>query len=122
MSLSFDEMLKLWPIVVTIGGIVLAGVLWRFRGEFATKADVSELRSEGVKTAQRLERIERDMQHLPTREDIHRIQLGMTEIKGSLGEMRVEARGDRELLSRVETAMARHEDIISSRARSGGMA
>lgn len=119
-TITLNEIWAWWPLITTLGGFGMAFLLWRFRGEFATKADLAALASNSAETGRRIERIESEMQHLPSKGDIHKIQLGMSEINGKLGEIRAESRGDRDLLTRVEAALTRHEDILATNSRNGG--
>ncbi len=119
-TITLNDVWAWWPLITTLGGGGMAYLLWRFRGEFATKADLAALASDSAQTGRRIEKIERDLQHLPSKEDIHRLQLAITEMNGKLNEIRAESRGDRDLLTRVEAALTRHEDILASASRPGG--
>ncbi len=125
MSITLNDMLGWWPHISAFGGFALMVMMWRLRGEFATKGDLASLSTETAKlsvesarTGARMAAVEHEMQLLPTRQDIHTLQLSMMEIKGSLSEMRAEARADRALLARLDGALIRHEDIISATGRS----
>lgn len=117
LNATLNEVLAYWPHISTLGGLAMVALMWRMRSEFATTSSVSGLSAEVNALTLRVERVERDVGDLPKREDIHSLQIAMTEIKGALGEMRAEARGDRDLLARVEHALARHEDIIATGGR-----
>jgi len=80
---TLDVLAKVWPFVFGAGGIAVAALLWRMRGEFATKADLVPLRADLGANTQRIERMERDMQHLPTKEDIHNLHIEVTKRRGS---------------------------------------
>lgn len=121
-TITLNDVWAWWPLITTLGGAGMAFLLWRFRGEFATKADLAALASNSADTGKRIERIEEVMKHQPSKDDIHKLQLAMTEIKGSLAVMRAESEGSRDLLSRVETALTRHEDILATNSRNGGRA
>ena len=111
-----DILAKAWPAGFGLGGIVVAALLWRMRGEFATKADLASMRTDLSAYGQRIERMENDMRHLPTREDIHSLRLEVRAMNGELREMRAEARGMRDIMERTEQAVTRHDDIIASAA------
>lgn len=117
--MSWDDLLKWYPHVLTVGGLFMAFLLLRARGEFATKTDLSALATEVKETSRRVEIVEREMSHLPKREDIHALHLKLTEVQGDLREMRAEAEGDRGILGRVEAALQRHEDVIAAVSRAG---
>lgn len=127
--MTLDMLAKVWPFAFGIGGVVVAALLWRMRGEFATKGDLAAARDEigklgdhidGVDT--RVKGMERDMQHLPTKEDIHNLHIEVTKMRGELGEMRAESRGMRDIMARAEAVLLRHEDIIASAASGRGKA
>ena len=126
--MTLEYFLRLWPVAYGIGGIAVAALLWRMRGEFATKTDLSAAREEITAAGhsvdamgQRIDRVERDMRHLPTREDIHNLHIEVTKMRGEMSEMRAEARGLRDIMERTEAVLIRHEDIIATAAavRSG---
>ncbi|WP_211868993.1 DUF2730 family protein [Neoroseomonas terrae] len=117
-----DTLAKFWPLAFGAGGVVVAALLWRMRGEFATKADVMPLRDSLSAATQRIERMEGDMRHLPTRDDIHNLRVEVTAMRGDLREMRAEAKGMREIMTRTETAITRHEDIFAQAAAQRGRA
>ena len=119
MTLDFDLLAKFWPIAFGLGGIAVAALLWRMRGEFATKADVAPLRTDLTAATSRIERMEGEMRHLPTREDIHNLRIEVTGMRGDLREMRAEAKGMRDIMTRTEAAIVRHEDIIAQAAARG---
>lgn len=117
--MTWSDLLSYYPHVLTAGGLFVSYLLLRARGEFATRPELAALSADVAKVAQRVEIMDREMQHLPRREDIHALHLKLSEVQGSLGEMRAEARGDRDLLARVEAVMSRHEDIIAATGRAG---
>lgn len=110
---------KFWPLAFGAGGIAVGALLWRMRGEFATKSDMAAMKTELGKYSGRIERMEGDMKHLPTREDIHSLHIDVTKMRGELGEMRAENRGIREIMVRAEAVLTRHEDIIATAAARG---
>lgn len=60
----------------------------------------------------RLGSIEQTIGGLPRREDVHKLQLSMTEMQGFLREMRAEMKGSNEVIKRIETVVGRHEDHL----------
>jgi hypothetical protein len=121
---TLDILAKLWPFVFGAGGVVVAALLWRMRGEFATKTDLATARSEIVKLGDhidgvdnRVKGMERDMQHLPTKDDIHGLHVAVAQMGGELREMRAESRGMRDLVVRTEAVLTRHEDILATAAK-----
>ena len=119
MTLDMDILARLWPFAFGAGGVAVAALLWRMRGEFATKGDVAPLRADLTAATQRIERMEGDMRHLPTRDDIHNLRIEVTGMRGDLREMRAEAKGMRDIMTRTEAAITRHEDIFAQSAVRG---
>ena len=127
--MTLDILAKIWPFAFGAGGVVVAALLWRMRGEFATKVDLAAARTEIEKLGDhidgvdhRVKGMERDMQHLPTKDDIHNLHVEVATMRGELREMRAEGRGMRDLMVRTEAVLSRHEDIIATAAAARGKA
>lgn len=117
--LDMDTMARYWPLAFGVGGIAVAALLWRMRGEFATKADLAPMRADLTAATQRIERMEGDMRHLPTREDINNLRLAVSNMHGDMREMRAEAKATRDIVERTEAAITRHDDILATAASRG---
>jgi predicted nucleic acid-binding Zn-ribbon protein len=123
---TLSDLLNYYPHFLTLGGLFVGFLVLRMRGEFATREDLQKLQADVTTAARdagtaarRVEAVESELKHLPRREDIHALHLKLTELQGSIGTMRAEAKGDREILGRVEGSLSRHEDIIAQASRVG---
>jgi hypothetical protein len=60
----------------------------------------------------RLHALEQTVQGLPSREDIHKIELSMSNIAGTMGRMEAVMEGNAQIMQRLETIVTRHEDHL----------
>lgn len=65
----------------------------------------------------RLASIENTLGGVPGREDMHNLQIALTEMKGEIREMRATMKGNNEIMRRVETIVGRHEDHLLDGAK-----
>lgn len=65
----------------------------------------------------RLSSAEQTLKGLPGREDVHKMQLSITELGGFLREMRAEMKGTSEIIKRIEFAVDRHESHLLDGAK-----
>lgn len=66
----------------------------------------------------RIQTLEQTVSGLPSREDVHRIQLSIAEMTGSLGRMEAVMEGNAKIMSRLEAIVSRHEDhLLNDRGR-----
>ena len=117
--MTWNDFISWYPHAIAIGSLVVGFLLLRLKGEFATRSEVTTLSANVAAVSQRVEIMDREMKHLPKREDIHELTVQLTRLQGNISEMRAEARGDREILGRVEGSLSRHEDIIAQASRAG---
>lgn len=61
---------------------------------------------------QRLSALEQTQRSLPTKDDMHALHLGMSEMRGDLREMRAAMDGNMKVMGRLETIVTRHEDHL----------
>lgn len=113
-----------WPAVMVaialinlIGGVLLAALLWRARGEFATKAELAKASERLDRHNERLVGVEAVLQHMPTKNSFHELAIAMKGLEGELGKAVVHIGGVTQDLTRIESTIRRHEDILSSAAR-----
>lgn len=60
----------------------------------------------------RIGKIEQDMNHLPAKQDVHNIQIAMTEMHGELREMRAASTAANERAQRQDIVLQRVEDYL----------
>lgn len=49
---------------------------------------------------------------MPDKDDMHRLQLEMVKMTGSLGQMQAVMEGNAKIMERLETIVSRHEDHL----------
>ncbi|MGH1416883.1 MAG: DUF2730 family protein [Pelagimonas sp.] len=62
----------------------------------------------------RLQAVEQTVKALPSSQDIHKIELMMAEMSGTLGRMDAVMEGNAKIMGRLETIVTRHEDHLLS--------
>lgn len=60
----------------------------------------------------RLNRLEQSVQNMPSSEDIHKIELAMERMSGSMSRMEAVFEGSQQIMARLETIVSRHEDHL----------
>lgn len=60
----------------------------------------------------RLARIEQTVSALPSKDDIHKIELSMSQMAGALSRMEAVMEGNANIMTRLETIVTRHEDHL----------
>lgn len=107
------QVLNLWALVM-LTFTNLGVVLWNiFSGP--SKRNAAKLEEHGRAIdghGQRLSVMERVQKDMPSRDDIHRMALTMTEVKGDIKAMRVEVEGNMAIMERLEAIVSRHENHL----------
>lgn len=62
--------------------------------------------------AARVASLEQAQRVMPTKDDMHALHLGMSEMRGDLREMRAAMDGNMKVMGRLETIVTRHEDHL----------
>jgi len=65
----------------------------------------------------RLDRHEQTISTMPSREDIHKLELHMSTINGTMSRMEAVMEGNQAIMSRLEIIVTRHEDHLLSEKR-----
>ncbi len=65
----------------------------------------------------RIAALEQTVRALPAKDDMHSLQLKMSEINGSMREIRAVMAGNAQIMERIETIVSRHEDHLLEEAR-----
>ncbi|QBR36042.1 DUF2730 family protein [Leisingera sp. NJS201] len=60
----------------------------------------------------RLISVEQSIKSMPTREDVHKIELAMERINGTMGRMEAVLEGNQQIMGRLENVVTRHEDHL----------
>jgi len=84
MDVALTDIKDMAAVVAGVGGLVASAVLWRLKGEFATKADMKA-------TQDRLDEVETDvaeikvrMTTLPDHEDMTELKTRLASVEGSV--------------------------------------
>ncbi|TXG98576.1 MAG: DUF2730 family protein [Nevskiaceae bacterium] len=96
----------------------IAWAAWSMRNVFATKAELKKTDDKAVELHSQVDTLRSEIQRLPSKDDLHRLQLEMAELVGEIKLVRSDCGALTGLVSRVESAVTRHEMIISDAARS----
>lgn len=112
-----ETLLHYWPICLFVLNGVMAWFIWSMRQSFATRQDLEDVHDSVDKVAQRVELVERDMMHLPTKDQLHSLMLQMEGLSGALETARADYRHVLDGQRRVEAVLTRHEQIFSDAAR-----
>ena len=62
--------------------------------------------------ALRVAALEQKQSVMPTKDDMHALHLGMSEMRGDMREMRAAMEGNMKVMGRLETIVTRHEDHL----------
>jgi hypothetical protein len=61
---------------------------------------------------QRVASLEQTLRGMPSKDDIHSVQLALSEMRGDLRNMQTSMNGNMEIMRRLETIVIRHEDHL----------
>lgn len=111
-------LMQYWPQIVMlfING-PLGWVIWSMRKEFASKKDLAQVHVDIDGVAKRLSSVEQSILHMPSRDDLHHVQLQLADVVGEMKAARADYHGLEGLLERTEAAVIRHENIFADAAR-----
>lgn len=107
-------------LLLSIGAVVVA--IWRTRqSEFDKRFEKGSARMDQLTAAlndhdRRIARTEQTVDGMPSREDLHRIDLHMTQMAGTLQRMEAVMEGNAKVVSRLELIVSRHEDHLLKKA------
>ncbi|WP_417794641.1 DUF2730 family protein [Terasakiella pusilla] len=60
----------------------------------------------------RIARVEQSVQSLPSKDDLHQIELTLANVAGTMQRMEAVMEGNQKIMSRLETVVTRHEDHL----------
>lgn len=60
----------------------------------------------------RLQAIEQTVHQLPDRQDLHKLEMSMERMNGTMGRMEAVLEGNQNIMERLETIVSRHEDHL----------
>ncbi|KZL19040.1 DUF2730 family protein [Pseudovibrio sp. Ad37] len=79
------EELKTW-VAIVIGVVSLAGTAWTFLSHRSrdNSSKLEELQGRVGETEASVKSLAREMEHLPSKEQVHQLELNMTELRGAV--------------------------------------
>lgn len=96
-------------VIVTILLAIIGWLQVRW-GALSKRVDDQAGRLEGHAT--RLTSVEAALRSLPEREDLHRMELSVTAMTGKMETVAAHLAGQRDIMARIESVVARHEDHL----------
>lgn len=103
-------------VLIEIAGFSLSIAALIFTFIRTRRKDVEAQFEEVAKTQRsherRLTELEKDLERLPGTDEVNRIMLAVTELKGAMEKMSVKLDGTREILGRVETSVSIHQEHL----------
>ena len=60
----------------------------------------------------RLQDVEKDIKAMPGKDDMHRLEMALSEIAGDIKAMRVTTRSTNDAMDRIDRVVSRHEDHL----------
>ena len=108
MTFTFDTTITL-PLIASV--LTLLFAWWRTR-----RSVVDERLKTGSdrmnRHETRLNALEQSIKSMPTREDMHSIQIAMERMNGAMGRMEAVLEGNAKIMTRLETIVTRHDDHL----------
>lgn len=107
------QVLILWALALSTM-INLGTVIWNiFSGPSRRNAAKLEEHGKAIEgQGHRLSAVEQAQRALPSKEDLHAISLGMSEMRGDVKAMRAEMEGNTAIVERLEAVVSRHENHL----------
>ena len=112
MNFTFDTTISL-GLIVTLVGALIGWVRLQLK-RIDTRIDVGNERLD--RHDARMSSAEHTLQSLPAKNDIHRVELSISQLLGDVREMRAAMSGDRQIMSRLETVVTRQEEHLLNRS------
>lgn len=107
MTIDPGQLISFLGLVISVGGSLYAWVMSQGR---AAEHDIEKLRSENTKLADalavavgRIAKVEGEMTHLPDKDTVHRIELGMSDMKAQINAQAEVVKAVKSTMERVES-------------------
>lgn len=109
-----DIATKIASLVLSLGAMLYAFVATR-RGEIDTRLKEGQKRMDRHDI--RIHSLEQTVTSLPGKDHMHKLELQLAEVNGSLQAMSVAIEGSNKIMARMETILNRHEDHLIGERR-----
>jgi hypothetical protein len=111
----FGYLLQVLPILISLAALIVAVIRTR-RSEVDTRFKSGSDRMDAHE--RRLQSVEQTVTGMPSREDVHRIDLNIERMNGALDRMGAVMEGNGKIMERLEIIVTRHEDhLLNNRSR-----
>jgi len=121
-TLDLDTFLKIVTVVMSASAMVAAWIATRRKDvDIRFDALVAQLESHRTRidaAEVRQGRIEQEVENMPGRAELHRLELTLTQMAGNLSTICESMNGQREIMKRLENIVTRHEDHLLGDRRS----
>lgn len=114
--LDLKELLLYLSVLTSV--IALITTIWTLVTSGARKnAATIEAHARRLETIEgRLQSVEQSVRGMPGKDDIHAVQIALSEMRGELRAVHVTINGTREIMGRLEAVVTRHEEhLLGSR-------
>ncbi|MGS4945185.1 DUF2730 family protein [Meridianimarinicoccus sp. RP-17] len=122
MTLDLDTFIRIATFVMSVGAMVAAWIATRRKDvdvRFDGLAEKIESQRARIEAAEaRLSRVEQQVESMPGRGELHRLELTLTQMAGNLSTISESMNGQREIMKRLENIVTRHEDHLLGDRRS----
>jgi paraquat-inducible protein B len=101
----FKEWMALAALTISVGTVVFG---WFTAGGKKALAKLEEHRVDFEQLKEKVATIESEIRHLPSKEDVHQLNLSMAELKGTAGRQEEKLAGVERTVRRVEEFLLEH--------------
>lgn len=94
-------------------------ILWNILNS-GSKRNAERLAGHGSRLSdhdQRITALEQAQSSMPTKDDMHALHLGVSEMRGDMKELRAVISGSSQVMGRLEKIVTRHEDFLLDGAK-----
>ncbi|MDE4175787.1 DUF2730 family protein [Phaeobacter sp. PT47_59] len=115
-TVTMGNILAGLALLVSLCTTIFAWIATRRSNVEARFARVDERFKEGSDRMDRQEgriaRVEQSVQSLPSKDDLHQIELTLANVAGTMQRMEAVMEGNQNIMARLETVVTRHEDHL----------
>ncbi|KPD10878.1 DUF2730 family protein [Phaeobacter sp. 11ANDIMAR09] len=111
MALDLETGLKLASLLLSIGAIIFTWFATR-RKDVDLRFDVGSKRMDQHDLE--IQALQQTVAALPAKEDMHRMELAMSDVSGELKAIGAHMAGQRDVMRRIENVVTRHEEHLLS--------
>lgn len=82
-----------WGVLLTVSGVAGSLIWLKLDIRYAKRNDINQLRDGQEKIARRMDRVEEDLKHLPSADDVTNLRLAVEEMKGETRTLHASIKG-----------------------------